>query len=509
LNTTGQFLAIDQSTSSTKAMLFDLDGHLLDQEWLLHRQIYPRAGWVEHDAEEIFGNTLKVLASLLARHAEHLKSLLALSITNQRETFVLFDRATGRPLYNAIVWQCRRGDEFCSTLRTAGEEQVVHELTGLRLDTYFPASKLRWLLDARPDLRTRLKDGSALFGTIDTYLIYRLTGGKVYATDHTNASRTLFYDIGRLGWSRDLCKLFGLAFDELPEVRESAAGYGHTNLNGLLAKMIPVSGVMGDSQAALFAQRCFKPGSAKVTFGTGSSVLLNIGHEKRLSGGGIVTALAWVLQGVPTYAFEGIINFTGATISWLRDQLQLIADVAETETLARTVADTDGVYFIPAFVGLSAPYWRADARAAILGMSPSTTRAHIVRAALESIGFVVTDVLKAMGEDAGVKLSMLQADGGAVRNAFLMQFVADLTRMEVRAAKTPELSALGAVFSGGLGLKIYASLEDLQGLSLGFDEHIPEMDPALAQKLFAGWQSAVQQVLYQPTQGQRHETKNH
>ena len=430
IHSSGLFLAIDQSTSATKAMLFTPDGHLLDQEALSHRQIYPRAGWVEHDAEEIFNNTLKAASTLLQRHADQWNSLLAVSITNQRETFVLFDRETGQPLHNAIVWQCRRGDEFCKLLVGAGSEEIVHDLTGLKIDTYFPASKLRWLLDARPDLRARLIDGSILFGTIDTYLIYRLTGSKVYATDHTNASRTLFYDLGKLAWSQELCKVFGLEFSELPDVRESTAWYGDTDLMGFLNRRIPICGVMGDLQAALFAQRCFAPGSVKVTFGTGSSVLLNIGNKKQLSERGTVTALGWVLKGEPIYAFEGIINFTGATIAWLRDQLQLITDPADAETLAQSVSDSDGVYFIPAFVGLSAPYWRADARAAILGMTPSTTRAHVVRAALESIGYIVTDVLKAMGEDAGVKLSIVNADGGAVRNAFLMQFAADMNQLK-------------------------------------------------------------------------------
>ncbi|HEY3310020.1 MAG TPA: glycerol kinase GlpK [Anaerolineales bacterium] len=497
----GLFLAIDQSTSATKALLFTAEGALLDQETLAHRQIYPRAGWVEHDAEEIYTNTLKAAATLVQRHENDWTSLLALSITNQRETFVLFDKETGQPLYNAIVWQCRRGAEFCQRLVDAGNEPLVHELTGLKIDTYFPASKLHWLLDARPDLRARLEDGTALFGTIDTYLVYRLTGGSVYATDHTNASRTLFFDIGKLAWSQELCQVFGLKFGQMPDVRESAGWYGDTDLAGCLNRRIPICGVMGDSQAALFAQCCFEPGSAKVTFGTGSSILLNVGHEKRLSAHGTLTALGWVYLGEPTYAFEGIINFTGATIAWLRDRLQLIANPTETETLAQSIPDSDGVYFIPAFVGLSAPYWRADARAAILGMTPSTTRAHVVRAALESIGYIVTDVLRAMGADAGVNLSMVHADGGAVRNAFLMQFVADMNRLTVHAAQVPELSALGAVFSGALGLKIYASLPELQEIPAGFVEYNASLDPTTVNHLFTGWQTAVQQVLYQPKQG--------
>ncbi len=497
----GLFLAIDQSTSATKAMLFNPDGRLVDQEALPHRQIYPRPGWVEHDAGEIYDNLIQVTSSLMERHSDQGNHLLALSITNQRETFVLFDRETGQPLCNAIVWQCRRGDDFCRKLQDAGNEELVHQLTGLKIDTYFPASKLRWLLDEHPDLGARLQEGSALFGTMDTYLVYRLTEGKVYASDHTNASRTLLYDIGNLAWSQELCEVFGLRFGALPEVRESADWYGDTDLGGVLNRRVPICGVMGDSQAALFAQRCFSPGSAKITFGTGSSILLNIGSEKRLSERGTVTALAWVLNGQPAYAFEGITNFTGATISWLRDQMQMISDPAETETLAQSVSDSGGVYFVPGFVGLGAPYWRSDARAAILGMTPSTTRAHVVRAALESIAYIVTDVLFAMGEDSGIDLNTVHADGGAVKNAFLMQFVADLNQLTVRAAQTHELSALGAVFSGGLGLKIYTSLDDVKQLPFGSTEYKPAMEFEQADRLFAGWQAAVQKVLHQPGQG--------
>ena len=347
----GLFLAIDQSTSATKMMLFTPDGCLLDQESLSHRQIYPRAGWVEHNAEEIFNNTLKATSTLLKRHSNQRDNLLALSITNQRETFVLFDRETGQPLYNAIVWQCRRGDKICSQLAYDGYESEVHEKTGLKLDTYFPASKLRWLLDEHPELSQKLVEGSVLFGTIDTYLIYRLTRGKAYFTDHTNASRTLFYDIDQLGWSQELCHLFGIPHDRLPEIRESSAKFGETELGGLLKQAIPICGVMGDSQAALFAQRCFTPGSAKVTFGSGSSILLNIGSQKILADKGIVTAIGWVHQNKPTYAFEGIINFTGATITWLRDQLHLIESPEETEGLAAGLKNNGGVYLVPAFVG--------------------------------------------------------------------------------------------------------------------------------------------------------------
>ena len=491
----GLFLAIDQSTSSSKVMLFTSHGQLLDQESLSHRQIYPRPGWVEHNAEEIFENILKTTSQLLNRHPDIQENLLALSITNQRETFVVFDRETGHPLHNAIVWQCRRGSDYCDFLMSEGYGELVHELTGLKIDTYFPASKLHWLLENHSELKKKLKEGSALFGTIETYLIYRLTNGKVYASDHTNASRTLFYDIEKLAWSKELSDIFGLEFNKLSELRESSDCFGETDLEGCLQHAIPICGVMGDSQAALFGQRGFNTGGAKVTFGTGSSLLLNIGNEKRLSNSGTVTALAWVIDGRPTYAFEGIINCTGGTITWLRDQLHLIDDPSETEELAKTVVDCGGVYFVPAFVGLSAPYWRPDARAAILGMTPATTKAHVVRAALESIGYIVTDVLREMCEDAGVEPNIVHADGGATRNSFLMQFVADMNQLKVRASQTPELSALGAVFCGVIGMNLVDSIDELLNLPFNFTEYQASMSPDLADELYSGWQLAVKQVL--------------
>lgn len=489
------FLAVDQSTSATKALLFSEEAQLLDQVSVPHRQIYPQPGWVEHDAQEIYQNTLQALRQLLERNPEKAGNLAGLSLTNQRETFVLFDSRSGEPLYNAIVWQCRRGEALCAQLGAAGGDELVRQRSGLKLDTYFPASKLRWLLDERPDLRRRLADGTALFGTIDTYLIFRLTGGRVYASDHTNASRTLFYDIDRLDWSRELLDLFGIELGRLPEIRESAARFGETDLEGLLARSLPIVGVMGDSQAALFAQRCFEPGSAKITFGTGSSILLNIGSEKKQAQG-IVTAVGWVYGGRPTYAFEGITNFTGAILTWMRDQLGLIQSVEETEAIARSVSDSGGVYMVPSFVGFSAPYWRPDAKAAIVGLTPASTRAHVVRAALESIGFLLTDVLAQLARESGVKLATIHADGGATRNRFLMQFVADISRLTVRASRLPELSALGAVMSGGLGLGLYKGLEDLQRLPTGFVEYRPEMDVKQVDVLIAGWQKAISQILY-------------
>ena len=488
------YLAVDQSTSATKALLFGETGDLLDQISLPHQQIYPQPGWVEHDAEEIYRNTVRLLGDLVARHSQWSGDLVSLSITNQRETFVVFDRQTGLPLHHAIVWLCRRGEPICRRLVEDGCEPLVHERTGLKIDTYFPASKLAWLLRERPDLARALADGEALFGTVDTYLVYRLTGGAVYASDHTNASRTLFYDIGRMDWDPELAELFGVTVGRWPELRESCAHFGETDVEGRLPRALPIRGIMGDSQAALFAQRCYAPGSAKVTIGTGSSILMNIGGRKVLSPRGVVTAVAWVLGGQPTYAFEGITNYTGGTIAWLRDQLELITTPDETEALAQSIPDNGGVYLVPAFAGLSAPYWRSDVRAAIVGLSPSSTRRHVVRAALESIAYVITDALRLMEEDSGITLRHIHADGGAVRNRFLMQFLADISRRTVRGSRLPELSALGAVCNAMIGVG-GASLEELQRLPVGYNEFLPAMSQQAAHALYAGGKHAVQQVL--------------
>ena len=489
-------LGIDQSTSATKAMLFQKNGALLDQYSLPHQQIYPKPGWVEHDAEEIYRNVIQAVSNLIDQNREILDELICLSITNQRETIVVFDRETGAPLYNALVWQCRRGSEICSELVADGKNEIVKTKTGLPIDTYFSGSKLKWLINKQPEIQKKLNNGDALIGTIETYLIYRLTRGTTFASDQTNACRTLLFDIQKLNWDQDLCDIFDVPIQALPEIRESSEVFGETDVEGALDKPIPICGVIGDSQGALFAQRCFEPGNAKVTFGTGSSVLLNIGSEMIQSESGIVTTIAWVHQGKPTYAFEGITNFTGATIAWLKNQLEIIKDPAETEELARSVDDNGGVYLVPAFVGLSAPYWKPDAKAAILGLTPHSTKAHIVRAALESIAYRIRDVLLLMAEDAGVDLKHIQADGGAVKNQFLMQFVADMLGITVRASALPELSALGAVFCGYLGMKTYSTFEDLCDLSADFSEYKASMIPEQVNQLVEGWQAAVQQVLY-------------
>jgi glycerol kinase len=486
-------LAIDQSTSATKAVLFDAKGKVLDKASREHRQIYPKPGWVEHDAEEIWQNVLTVVGEIAKRNRTKLTKLAALSITNQRETVLVFDSKTGKPLHHALVWQDRRGDSICAKLKKHGPD--VLRKTGLKIDTYFSASKLRWLVENKPVIAAALRNGDAVVGTIDTYLIHRLTGGKVFATDFTNASRTLLFDIGELRWDPALCKLFKVPASALPEVRESAARFGETDVGGILPKRVPIICVMGDSQASLFAQRCYQSGTAKATFGTGTSVMLNIGSKPRVSENGAVTALAWVWQGKPTYAFEGLINFSAATIEWLRNQLGLIESAAEVEKLALSVADNGGVYLIPAFAGLSAPYWSPEARAAIVGMTAHTNKAHVVRAAQEAISYQIRDVLEMMRADANVKLRSLHADGGPTRNAFLMQFTADLTRTEMVVSEVFESSAWGAAMNGLLGLGVCRSLDELADLPRTVKNFRPAMPPAEAKRLHAGWLAAVKRIL--------------
>lgn len=487
------FLALDQSTSATKALLFDAGGRTLDRESREHQQLYPQPGWVEHDAGEIWANTLAVLKALLARQSGRTGEIAALSITNQRETIVVFDRATGEPLAPAIVWQCRRGEALCAAARD--QESLVHRATGLKIDPYFSASKLQWLVRNRPDLRARLADGSAVIGTIDAYLIHRLTGGKVFATDSTNASRTLLFNLTRLRWDETLCALWEVPWRALPEVRESSAHFGDTTLGGLLAKPLPIRGVMGDSQASLLAQGCVTPGSAKVTFGTGSSLLLNIGHQPRFAEHGVLTALAWVHAGVPTYAFEGIIISSASTLTWLRDQLGLAADVPGIEQLAQSVPDSGGVHLIPAFAGLGLPHWRPDARAALTGLSSHSDRRHVARAAFESIAFQIRDAFEALRRDAAVPPGALHGDGGPTASRFLMQLTADLAGTELRVSTMPDCSPLGAVLAGQLGLGLHPSPADLAKLTRGETVYRPALEQTAVEHLVRHWRQAVRQTI--------------
>ncbi len=488
-------LAIDQSTSATKVLLFDELGRVIDKAAREHRQHYPRAGWVEHDAAEIWSNLLDAARELLARQPSRRDEIAGVSITNQRETFVVFDRETGAPLHPAIVWQCRRGDPLCAEQVKLGHEAALRAKTGLRVDSYFSAPKMQWLMRENPRLAKQLEEGTARIGTIDTYLVYRLTEGAVFATDHTNASRTLLFDIGRLQWDDELCRWWQVSRTALPEVRESAARFGTTMLGGALPRPVPICGVMGDSQASLFAQRCFEPGTAKVTFGSGSSVLLNVGTTMPGVSGGSVATLAWVHEGTPTYAAEGIITSSASTVTWLRDQLGLFSSPAETESMAASLESNGGVYLVPAFSGLGAPYWAERARAAIVGLSAHSDRRHVVRAALESIGYQLRDVLDSMRAEAGVALQRLHGDGGATANRFLMQFCVDITRVELRVANDPNLSALGAAWMGMLGLRIHGQLADLAKLPQEEACYVPHAAESVVSEWLRGWHAAVKQVL--------------
>jgi len=490
-------IAIDQSTSATKALLYDADGLCLGSASKEHDQIYPQPGWVEHDLDQIWANVLAAVREVAERNLDKLESLACVSLTNQRETICVFERGSGRPLHNAIVWQCRRGADICQELEEAGHGRRVTELTGLRLDTYFSASKLEWLVGHDAELKTKLESGEALIGTIDAYLIYRLTGGKVFATDHTNAGRTLLYDIGKLQWDSWLCGLFNVPTAALPEVRESSSRFGETTFEGILPNPVPICGVMGDSQASLFAQRCFEPGAAKITFGTGSSVLLNIGDELRFTKSGSVSTIAWVLNGRPTYSFEGIINYSAASIAWLKNQLGILESSAQAGPLAAAVPDNGGVYLVPAFAGLSAPYWEPKARAAIVGLTAHSTRNHVVRAAEESIAYQLRDVLQMMNGDAEVALQAIRADGGPTRDGFLMQFTADLLGIELQVAAVPDCSALGAAMSGMLGSGLRSGLEELAMLPRETTTYRPQMDEAIVQGNVAGWKRALRGVLNQ------------
>ena len=487
-------LAIDQSTSATKVLLFDELGGVVDKAAREHRQHYPQAGWVEHDAGEILANLIDAAGEVLTRQAARVREIVGVSIANQRETFVVFDRATGAPLHPAIVWQCRRGDPFCAEQVKLGREETLRKKTGLRVDSYFSAPKIQGLVNHRPELAARLAQGSALLGTIDTYLVYRLTEGAVFATDHTTASRTMLFDLAALRWDEELCAWWQVPRAALAEIRRSADRFGATTLAGLLPRPVPICGVMGDSQASLFAHRCFEPGTAKVTFGSGSSVLLNVGSSIPPTDRGSVAALAWVVGDQPTYAAEGIITSSASTITWLRDQLGLISSPVEAEKLAGEVRDNGGVYLVPAFSGLGAPYWAEEARAAIVGLSAHSDRRHVARAALESIGYQLRDVLDAMRRDSAITLRRLHGDGGASANAFLMQFCADLAGVELRVADAPHLSPLGAAWMGAVGLGVHASVESLLALP-GVETEYRPSNSAAVPPLLEGWHRAVRQVL--------------
>ena len=488
----GLVLAIDQGTTGSRAIVFDRSGRTVSCAYEEFPQHFPRPGWVEHDPEEIWRSVYRTIQKVLA--AVPARSIAAVGITNQRETTVLWDRKSGRPAANAIVWQCRRtADRGRELAAEPGLSRLVRRKTGLPIDAYFSATKAEWLLD-RGGLRERAKRGGLAFGTPDSWVLWKLTGGKSHATDPTNASRTMLYNIRDLAWDEDLLRLFGVPAAVLPEVRPSSGEFGRTVRLGRLPAGIPVMGIAGDQQAALFGQAGFRPGAIKNTYGTGAFILLNTGREIVGSKHGLITTVACGPAGKAAYALEGSVFVAGAAIQWLRDQLGLIGASAESEAAAISVEDTAGVYFVPAFVGLGAPYWDAEARGAIVGLTRGTTRHHIVRAAVEAMAYSTRDVLETMRRDSGLRIRELRVDGGASVNDFLCRFQADVLGIPVLRPKTVETTSLGAAYLAGLGAGVWESTAAIERLAVDERKFTPAMTRGQADRLYAGWQAAVRKT---------------
>ncbi|MCH8026258.1 MAG: glycerol kinase GlpK [Chloroflexi bacterium] len=483
-------LALDQGTSSSRAVLYDEEGLPVATEQREFPQIYPQPGWVEHDPEAIWASQLETAQAVLANVSP--KDVAAIGITNQRETTVVWERASGRPIANAIVWQCRRTAGQCDALRREGLEPLIRERTGLLLDAYFSATKVRWLLDNVPDARRRAEAGELAFGTIDAWLIYKLTGGRVHATDATNASRTMLFNLREGGWDDEMLRTFDIPPSMLPDVVDSSGALGECEPS-LFGAAVPIAGVAGDQQAALFGQACFRQGDAKNTYGTGSFLLLHTG-ETPSSSEKLLATVASRLEGQLQYALEGSIFVTGAAVQWLRDGLELIKDAADVEALAASVDSSDGVYFVPAFVGLGAPHWDPYARGALFGITRGTTGAHIARATLESIAFQTRDVLAAIEDESGIRLEALRADGGASRNDLLMQIQADVLGRPVVRSAVAETTALGAAYLAGLGVGVWGGLDDIASRWRSDRTFEPAMAADEREERYAGWQRAVERA---------------
>ena len=482
-------LAIDQSTSGTKALLINHQGQIVEKQTAVHKQIYPQSGWVEHDPVEIYENIKQVINKIGEKNPSISLKMNTLTITNQRETIVIWDKRTGEPVYNAIVWQCRRTTSICTALKAKGYEEVIHASTGLKIDPYFSAAKAKWILDNVPGVRERAEKGDLLLGTMDSWLIWKLTNGRVHATDVTNASRTLLFNIYTLSWDEELLKIFTIPKTMLPEVKYSDEIFGFVEDSELFINKLPISGVIGDSQAALYAQQCFDKKSAKATFGTGTSVMVYT-KECVEAKEGLVTTVAWGFGGKVYYAMEGIINTTGDIIRWMKDDLTLFSTFDEAEQLAYMLDDNEGVYLVPAFVGLGAPYWKPEIRASITGMSRSTKKAHIVRAGLESIVYQVKDVLQLIEKETNIAVKELRVDGGATTNQFLMQFLADILGIKVMVSTISELSALGSVYIGGLGSSFW-TLEEISALHTEKRMFEPKMNTEAREQFYLEWKRAV------------------
>lgn len=488
-------LAFDQGTTSSRAVLFDYDGKIVGVAQKEFTQIYPKAGWVEHDPMEIWGTQSGVAREVLETAGVRPEEVAAIGITNQRETTVVWDKNTGKPVYNAIVWQCRRTASICDDLKARGLEEYIRENTGLVVDAYFSGTKVKWILDNVEGAREKAESGDLLFGNIDTWLIWNLTRGKVHVTDYSNASRTMLYNIRDLKWDDKILEELNIPKSMLPEARPSSEIYGYTDEATFGGAMIPIAGIAGDQQAALFGQACFQPGMAKNTYGTGCFMLMNTGEEMVPSKNGLLTTIAWGVDGKVEYALEGSIFIAGAVVQWLRDELKLIDNAKDSEYFATRVEDNNGVYLVPAFVGLGAPYWDMYARGTIVGLTRGANRNHIIRAALESICYQTRDVLEAMQDDSGIDLQALKVDGGAVANNFLMQFQSDILGVPVHRPEVIETTALGAAYLAGLAVDFWESKEEIAkkwNVDRVFEY---EMDEDKKNALYDGWKKAVSKAL--------------
>jgi glycerol kinase len=482
-------VALDQGTTSSRAIIFDHDARIVAVSQREFTQHYPQPGWVEHDPMEIWATQSSTLTEALAKSGIHNDEIAAIGITNQRETTVVWEKATGKPVYNAIVWQCRRTAAICEELKARGLDNYVRENTGLLLDAYFSGTKVKWILDNVEGAREKAERGELLFGTVDTWLIWKMTNGEVHVTDPTNASRTMLYNIRDLQWDGHILQELGIPASMLPQVRPSSEVYGYTTRGG--GAQIPISGIAGDQQAALFGQLCFEKGMAKNTYGTGCFLLMNTGETPVKSESGLLTTIAVGPTGNVNYALEGSVFMGGATVQWLRDELRLIDDATDTGYFAGKVKDSNGVYLVPAFVGLGAPYWDPYARGAIVGLTRGANRNHIIRAALESIAYQSRDVLDAMQKDSGIRLASLKVDGGAVANDFLMQFQSDIMGTTVVRPKLIETTALGAAFLAGLAVGFWESTAELSDKFSIDREFEPALPAEQREQLYSGWQKAV------------------
>ncbi len=488
-------LSLDQGTTSSRAILFNKKGESIAIGQREFNQIYPQAGWVEHDPMEIWGSQIGVIKEVMERAGVQASEIAAIGITNQRETTIIWDKNTGKPVYNAIVWQCRRTAQICEDLKNKGWEEYIQNNTGLVIDAYFSATKIKWILDNVTGARERAERGDLLFGTIDSWLIWKLTRGKVHISDYSNASRTMLYNINDLEWDHKIIDALEIPPSILPKIVDSSGICAYTDPELFGGIKIPISGIAGDQQSSLFGQLCFQPGTAKNTYGTGCFLLMNIGEKPLASKNGLLTTIGWGINGKVYYALEGSIFVAGAALQWLRDEIKILESVEDSEAMALKVKDTNGVYLIPAFVGLGAPYWDMYARGTIVGITRGVNKNHIVRAALESIAYQTKDILEAMEQDSGILLQELRVDGGAVNNDFLMQFQSDILNSKVIRPKITESTALGVAYLSGLAVGFWESIEEIQDLNRIDRIFTPGLEVEIGNALYRGWKKAVKRSL--------------